>query len=360
MSEAVPQIYESEKGLRQLANYLRSPFGVRVRSAIEHEKRVDYFKGKRLVECILEAKKWPKALPKITDKGQAISVIQLLIKAQYFHRSEKVEGKKGVLVYSQKNFFEETGYYTWMYAGNMVWSNVATGGVIAVVIGFTLLPVWPVIAKTILWYCSITFLLVTLVFLSIRFLMFLVMWILGYDFWVFPRLFDETLTVQESFKPVYQLEKGASGQGYYRIALVIAVIAFIAWAAHQPTEFDEILKAQKEFIDDLYSGNLLADVAHDPKLNIDRSRKVPNLEDLLRQVEEDEKIAATAASDTEGMGDEGPSDEKRDDGTGEGREGMNGAISEEKSDEDVIDKMFQDDEELDRKTSEENDGMNEK
>jgi hypothetical protein len=41
----VPEAYQSPEGLRTLANYLRSQNGVKVRSGIEHEKRVDYFKG---------------------------------------------------------------------------------------------------------------------------------------------------------------------------------------------------------------------------------------------------------------------------------------------------------------------------
>ena len=49
MADQVPSIYETPAGLRQLANYLRSPYGVKSRSAIEHEKRVDYFKGTSLL-----------------------------------------------------------------------------------------------------------------------------------------------------------------------------------------------------------------------------------------------------------------------------------------------------------------------
>eukprot|EP01041_Mallomonas_annulata_P009816 gene9816-20416_t len=345
MTEQLPAVFETEAGLRQLANYLRSPYGVKVRSAIEHEKRVDYFKGKRLVECILEAKKWPKSLPKITDRNDASTVAQLLIKSSYFHRSEKVEGKKGNLMYSQKNIFEETGYYTWMYAGNMVWSNMATAGVIAVVIGFTLLPIWPDFAKKILWYCSVTFLIVTLVFIAIRLMLFLIMWIAGYEFWVFPRLFDESLSFQESFKPVYTLEKGSAGQGYYRIALLAMVIGFIVWASRQPTEFDGFLKAQKEFIDDLYSGNLLSDVAHDPKLNIDRlQRRVPNLEDLLRQVEEDEKITQGPSGDdqTDGKGED--NDVQEDDQT-DGHGHIDGDEVIDKGD-DMIDQMLLNDDSM--------------
>lgn len=61
--------------------------------------------GKRLVECILEAKKWPKSIPKISDSGIAIAVANLLVQSKFFHRSEKVEGKKGVLkVLSKKKW----------------------------------------------------------------------------------------------------------------------------------------------------------------------------------------------------------------------------------------------------------------
>ncbi len=42
----VPIEYTTPEGLRTLANYLRSPNGVTVRSGIQREKRVDYFKGK--------------------------------------------------------------------------------------------------------------------------------------------------------------------------------------------------------------------------------------------------------------------------------------------------------------------------
>lgn len=199
--------------------------------------------------------------------------------------------------------FEEKGYYTWMYAGNMIWSNILTGLVIAAVIGFTLLPIWPDAAKKVLWYFSVTFLIGTLAFVLVRFLAFLVMWLLGYDFWIFPRLFDESLSFQDSFKPVISFEKGSPGQGLYRVGLIVALVAFGYWAYTQPTEFDGFVQAQKEFIDDLYSGKLIADVAFDPREHMDRSKKVPSLEDLLKELENDEKaISETAVETNESVG----------------------------------------------------------
>lgn len=181
----------------------------------------------------------------------------------------------------------------------MTWSHLGTGAVIALVIGFTLLPIWPDVAKRVLWYCSVTFLIATLAFCLIRFLLFITTWIFGYEFWIFPRFFDETLSFQDSFKPIYSFEKAAAGQGYLRIALIIATCGFVYWAATQPTEFDGFLQAQKDFIDDLYSGNLLADVTQDHKDNIDRIRnRVPKLDELMKDMEEDgENTSSTSNSD---------------------------------------------------------------
>eukprot|EP01039_Chlorochromonas_danica_P001069 gene1068-1159_t len=295
----LPIEYQSPESLRTLANFLRGQNGVKVKSGIEHEKRVDYFKGKRLVECIIEAKKWPKSIPRIESQEVAIAVANALIQANFFHRSEKVTGKKGYLRIAQSNVFDEKGYYTWMFAGNMMWSNIATFLVIAAVIGFTLLPIWPDAAKKVLWYCSVTFLLGTCSFCLIRALLFVVLWLAGYDFWIFPRLFDESLSFQDSFKPVYSFERGSTGQGYYRLGLIVAMTAFVYWALSQPTEFDGYIQAQKDFIDDLYSGKLLSDVPFDPKDGLDRQgKKVRSLEDLLRELEADEKsISETAANE---------------------------------------------------------------
>lgn len=42
----IPPEYKTDEGMRTLANYLRTH--IRVKSGIEHEKRVDYFKGVKI------------------------------------------------------------------------------------------------------------------------------------------------------------------------------------------------------------------------------------------------------------------------------------------------------------------------
>lgn len=38
-------------------------------------------------------------------------------------------------------------------------------------------------------------------------------------------------------------------QGYYRVGLLVGLVAFVAWAMTKPTEFDGFIQAQKSFLD---------------------------------------------------------------------------------------------------------------
>jgi len=291
--------YKKPENLRTLANYLRN-HGPKSKTATQHDKRVEYFRGNRLMESLIENDekpftKWPKTLPKVSDKSDGKKICDLLIENNYFHRSEKatnVKSSKGVILKVSKiNVYEETesSYYTWMYEGSMMWSNIGTILLITIVIGFTLLPIWPVFAKKGLWYIAVTFLITIIGFTLIRTILFMLIWITGYEFWILPNLWDESLAISDNFKPIYSFESSAEGQLYYRLGLSGTFIGFIFWVMTQPTEFDSFIQGQKSFIDDLYSGNLLSDVASTHKANLDKinnpmgSRKaIPSFEDLLR------------------------------------------------------------------------------
>ncbi len=93
----VPNEFKSPESLRTLANFLRS--NMKTRAGVVFDKRVDYFKGKRFVECLLESKKWPKSLPKVEDKAIALAIGEYLLNATptLFHRCDKVNEQKGIL-----------------------------------------------------------------------------------------------------------------------------------------------------------------------------------------------------------------------------------------------------------------------
>lgn len=185
--------------------------------------------------------------------------------------------------------FDEAGYFTWMYEGDKTFSHLMTTGLIAGFLFCTCFPIWPTFLKVFVWYMSVTLLIFIFALITIRALAFLFIWILGYEFWFLPNLFDESLSFVDSFKPVYSFEKCKSGQLPYRIGVAIAFFSFCYWAITQPSEFDGFVAAQGDFLKDLYAGKLLSDTSQESKDNIDKP-KMQSLDDLLKSLDEEENI----------------------------------------------------------------------
>lgn len=282
MTEA---FYEDEANLKKLCNFLRSTDGPSVREAIEMDKRVYHLKGEKLVNFLAEPKKgtkWPKELPKFTSRQEAINVCKELCKYQFIHRSEK--RGKGDLVISRNRDFDETGLFTWIYEGDKSFSHLMTTILISGFLFCVCFPIWPNFLKIFVWYLSVSFLIFIFFLITTRGLLFLFVWILGYDCWFLPNLFDESLGFVDSFKPVITFEKTKDGQLMYRIGIAVAFFSFCWWAVTQPSEFDGFVSAQGDFIKDLYAGTLISDVSQSDKENIDKP-KMDSLEDLLAKLD---------------------------------------------------------------------------
>jgi len=298
MTDAVT-FYGDEKNLKALCDFLRSSDGPAVREAIEMDKRVYYLKGEKLVNFMVEPKKgtkWPKKLPKFKTRTEAIAVCKELCNYQYMHRS--IKRGKGDLVISRDRDFDESGIFTWIYEGDKSFSHMMTTLLIMGFLFCVCFPIWPNFLKVFAWYMSVSFLLLIFFLVTFRGLLFLGVWILGYDFWFLPNLFDEQLGFIDSFKPLYSFEKTKEGQLYYRIGIAVAFSSFCWWAVTQPSEFDGFVSAQGDFIKDLYAGTLLSDVSQADKENIDKPR-MDTLEDLLAKLESSDDAEEEVISDDE-------------------------------------------------------------
>jgi translocation protein SEC62 len=281
----VVEFYSDENNLKKLCNFLRSSEGPAVREAIEMDKRVYYLKGEKLVNFMVEPKKgttWPKNLPKFKTRQEAIAVCKEMCANQFMHRS--IKRGKGDLVISRERDFDEAAIFTWIYEGDKTFSNMMTTLLIAGFLFCVCFPIWPSFLKVFTWYMSVSFLLFIFFLITVRGFAFLMIWILGYDFWFLPNLFDESLGFVDSFKPVYSFDKTKEGQLMYRIGIAVAFFSFCWWAVTQPSEFDGFVAAQGDFIKDLYAGTLLSDMSQADKENIDKP-KVDSLEDLLKKLD---------------------------------------------------------------------------
>lgn len=249
------------------------------------DKRVYYLKGEKLVNFMMEPKKgtkWPKDLPRFKTRQEAIVVCKALCKLQFMHRSEK--RGKGDLVISRERDFDESAIFTWIYEGDKSFSHMMTTVLIMGFLFCVCFPIWPNFLKVFAWYMSVSFLIFIFFLITFRGLLFMFVWIVGFDCWFLPNLFDESLGFVDSFKPVYSFEKTKDGQFMYRIGVGVAFFGFCYWAVTQPSEFDGYVQAQGDFIKDLYAGTLLSDVSQTDKENIDKP-KMESLEDLLKNLD---------------------------------------------------------------------------
>ena len=293
--------FDDEKELEKITAFCRSSKGVPVRSGIERlrnahdtDRRVEYFRGEKLVTCLLgdvdmTAKQRKKRPFVAADTEEARAVAAAMLGAGYIHRAHR--SGKGQLEWEPVQKWDPKEYYVWDYEGSKGFSNFLTGCLIVGMLVCTCFPIWPHVLKVYLWYCSVTFLIVMTVFCTLRLLLFLNLWIWGWDAWILPNLFDESLSFTDSFKPVWSFEAGAKGQRYYRCALLVGAFAFFVWAYNQPTDFDAFVEAQQSFVSDLYDGKLLTDFSQQAKEEIDLVKR-PSFEELAMEEEEEAKEKA--------------------------------------------------------------------
>lgn len=187
--------------------------------------------------------------------------------------------------------FDEAAYFTWIYEGDKSFSHLMSAILIVGFLFCVCFPIWPTFLKVFVWYLAVTFLLVILGLVVVRAMLFLFVWIAGYDFWFLPNIFDETLGVADSFKPIFSFEKTKEGQIFYRIGVGVAFFSFCYWAVTQPSEFDGFVVAQGDFLKDLYAGKLLPEKSQRDKENIDRP-KMLSLDELLKKLDSgDDELA---------------------------------------------------------------------
>lgn len=294
--------YDDIENLKKLCNFLRSKEGPAVREAVQTDKRVYYLKGDKLVNFLVEPKKgvkWPTNLPRIKTRPEAIALCKELCRYQFIHRSEK-RGKKELAISRLKDF-DETGYFTWVYEGDKTFSHFMTTLLIGGFLFCVCFPIWPNFLKVFVWYMSVTMLIFIFFLIVFRGFLFLLLWVLGWEFWFLPNLFDESLGFVDSFKPVISIEKTKPGQLMYRVGVAVAFSSFCYWAVTQPSEFDGFVSAQGDFIKDLYAGTLLSDMSQQDKENIDKP-KMPSLDDLLKNLDsEDEEEELTEEEAAESL-----------------------------------------------------------
>lgn len=236
----------------EVAKFLR--FNCPTKSSNYHSEKVEYFKGSKAVDCLLDSK-WASgkkgAEILFTDRESVIDYLQMLLELGMFERvsrvrkkkksgekdegikskdgkdspkstkskkessegTSKADGKKKKVkvkleLHENQVFLDGDEVYMWIY--DPVHPKTIIYGVLVVIgaIILCLFPLWPLQMREYVWYLSVIaaiFLGALIVLALLRYVIFGAIWFVTagrHHFWLLPNLTEEC-GVLESFVPLY-------------------------------------------------------------------------------------------------------------------------------------------------------------
>jgi translocation protein SEC62 len=182
-------------------------------------------------------------LPVVNDRDEAISAFRLLQNATFAIRVEKVSAHHGhghdhdeqkkerkkkkkkksdkpkppqnLNIQRDQSQFSDDDYFAWFYENTQLQTILGGIGIVIVVFGAILFPLWPPVLRTGVWYLSmlalafIAFIIVTAI---VRLILFVItMFAIPPGIWLFPNLFAD-VGFFESFVPLWAWAKKPKGK----------------------------------------------------------------------------------------------------------------------------------------------------
>lgn len=124
--------------------------------------------------------------------------------------------------------FEPTSLYIVLYEGSKTWQHVFSFIAIIGVLVAAMFPAWPAWAKIAAWYVVFWLSTAMIVILIVRAILYVCLWTVGIDFWLFPNILDEYAGIVDSFRPLYSVERRRDGYGMTAIRLASMVVIGVA------------------------------------------------------------------------------------------------------------------------------------
>ena len=125
--------------------------------------------------------------------------------------------------------------------------------IIAAILIYALMPIWPYKMKLVVWWVSYILLIILVTIYVVRLAVYLFFYIFGYDVWIFPDINNDKLGFVDSFKKVISWDKRNESWITISIRIVIASITgYIAFCIYKnPGLIDDaknvVIDALKDF-----------------------------------------------------------------------------------------------------------------
>ncbi|TEB20217.1 translocation protein Sec62 [Perkinsus sp. BL_2016] len=130
--------------------------------------------------------------------------------------------------------------------------HVFSGIAIGVVLLMCMFPAWPAWAKIAVWYVVFWLSTAMIVILVVRMILYVCIWTVGVDFWLFPNILDEYAGIIDSFKPLYAVDRRRDGYAMVVIRLVsMVVIGLASYEFAQHNSWDDIKNFARNSINDI-------------------------------------------------------------------------------------------------------------
>lgn len=267
MAYAGKQEVDWDKNLEPVIKYVIGKKGIKVKQANEvGKKKVDYFRGKDFINfllkdpertqrrCHLAIKKFLGGTNPETEAACIALGVELLNK-KFIHRAVyQPFGSNQPESQTQKKWpdrlarvpikegFDPAGFYIVEYTGTKGMQYFLMVCIVVCVIIGCLFPVWPFWAKIGGWYCVVILSTIYFAIQIIRLMLFVVLWVIGTDFWLLPNLNDDSLGVIDSFRPAYAYRKRKDGVSMLLVRLFC--LGFLAIATHEISKTNSLSDLQ--------------------------------------------------------------------------------------------------------------------
>jgi hypothetical protein len=291
-------------------------------------ERRPYVKGDAVLDFLAQYKK--EGLESLADAGAASRFFSQMLGVRepsgrpvFFYRvsfeMETVQGAGGEPIRRKKrtsypngpvvlknyetpaeaHLLEAEGRYLVMVQESKFWQNLPAVLIVLGIILFNTIRMWPYWVRVPLWYVLVTLSILLLGIIALQWVVYLAVLPFGYELVIFPRLWDETATIWNTFDPSPRFAALPAASWYYRLAAIALIVLVALWLYSQPTSYDEFVSSQKTFVDDLYSGKFISDISANQRTDAPGAargaKRIPTLEELqAMQAEEAEAHAAAA------------------------------------------------------------------
>lgn len=123
--------------------------------------------------------------------------------------------------------------------------------IVICILAYCLFPLWPLEVKLGIWWVSWILLVIMIGIISIRLVIYILFYIFGRDFWLFPNLFDDKLGFFDSFKPVYLNTK--RNETYFTILIRLIIFVFVVYIGVSLYFNPELIQEGVDHLIEIYS-----------------------------------------------------------------------------------------------------------